>query len=179
MRFYQKTSASKFHVFHLQPDHEWFSCDKLAKAMGPQRSLPPSPSLFLTPFPSPAQEITAQSTLTTKPKHPRVPKNSCSGECLGVPGWKKRENLDMYRKKNLKPQKSTIYVIGSPPEYELVSLALFLLASGSRYKKCYHHCAYPCFPVACLFAKWLFFITFCVVYSTFCLIILMIVAKHY
>ena len=71
--------------------------------------LPPSPSLSLTLLPSPAQEITAQSTLTTKPKHLRVPKNSCSCECLGVPGWKKRENLDMYRKKNLKPQEATIY----------------------------------------------------------------------
>jgi len=162
--FITRLSASKFHVFHLRPDHEWFSCDKLAKAMGPQRSLPPS--LSLTPLPSPAQGITAQSTLTTKPKHLRVPKNSCSCECLGVPGWKRGENWSMYRKINLKPQKATIYVIVSPPEYELVSLALFLLASGSRYKKCYHHCArYPCFPVACLFAntKWLFFITICIV----------------
>ena len=115
------------------------------------------------PNPPPPQGSTAQSTLTTKPKHLRVPKNSCSCECLGVSGWRRGENWSMYRKKNLKPQKSTIYVIVSPPEYELVSLALFLLASGSRYKKYYHHCAYPCFPVACLFAKWLFFITICIV----------------
>ena len=93
----------------------------------------------------------------------RVPKNSCSCECLGVPGWKRGENWSMHRKKNLKPQKATIYVIVSPPEYELVSLVLFLLASGSRCKRYYHHCAYPCFPVACLFAKWLFFITICIV----------------
>ena len=129
--------------------------------MGQQRSLPRS--LSLTPLPSPPQGIKAQSTLTTKPKHLRVPKNSCSCECLGVPGWKTGENWSMHRKKNLKPQKAAIYVIVSPPEYELVSLALFLLASGSRYKKHYHHCAYPYFPVACLFAKWLFVITICTV----------------
>ena len=164
MRLYQKTSASKFHVFHLQPDHEWFLCDKLAKAMGPQRSLPPSPSLSLIPLPSPAQEITAQSTLTTKPKHPRVPKNSCSCECLGVPGRKRGENWSMYRKKNLKPQKATIYVIVSPQEYELVRVT-GILVSGSRYKKCYHHCACACFPVACLFAKWLFFIELFALYN--------------
>ena len=69
----------------------------------------------------------------------------------------------MHRKKNLKPQKAAIYVIVSPPEYELVSLALFLLASG--YKKHYHHRAYPCFPVACLFAKWLFFIELFALYN--------------
>ena len=71
----------------------------------------------------------------------------------------------MYRKKNLKPQKATIYVIVSPPEYELVSLALFLLASGSRCKKYYHHCAYPSFHVACLFAKWLFSIELFALYN--------------
>ena len=123
----------------------------------------PFPLPLPNPPPLPRELQPNQRLITTKPKHLRVPKNSCSCECLGVPRWKRGENWSMYRKKNLKPQKSTIYVIVSPPEYELVSLALFLLASGSRCKKYYHHCAYPCFPVACFFAKWLFFITICIV----------------
>ena len=152
MGFYHKTVSFKISCFSPATWSWVVFMRQTGEGNGPATF--PSPSHSLTP--SPPQGITAQSTLTTKPKHLRVPKNSCSCQCLGVPGWKRGENWSMHRKKNLKPQKATIYVIVSPPEYELVSLALFLLASGSRYKKYYHHCACPCFPVACLFAKWLF-----------------------